>query len=166
MAERSYFLAHGESETKVREFFEARRSAHQAAEALAKEVGGKGAAVGWSMAGVIFEANAPEGWTCKGTTTDGIKYHMPLRRTKAGKELCKRISAIRVPDAKALHSQFSADGGHFASSGMGFAIHYISAEIAKGKAIISVPAGMDFTPPDTTPLKMSEYWAIKEGETA
>lgn len=160
--DRKYFLAHGESEAKVRSFFEKRREANNVAEALAKEVGGKGAAVGRTMVGVIFEGNAPDGWTSKGCVSDGTAYYSPLRRTKAGKDICKRMSAIRVPDASALHSEFTSEGGCLEPNGQGISICWISAEIAKGKAIISVPGGMDFVPSESTPLKMSEYWALKE----
>lgn len=166
MSERSYFLAHGESEAKVRDFFERRTTAIREANDLAKSVGGTCAVFSSYVSGVMFDGNAPEGWTHKGYTTDGGKYWMPLRKSKAGKELAKRLTAIRIPGAMDLHGALSSEGGYLAGSGTGFALHWISAEIAKGKAIISVPAGMDFTPPESTPLKMSEYWAIKEGEAA
>lgn len=166
MIERSYFLAHGESEAKVRDFFERRVAAIREGNDLAKSLGGEGAVFGSHVGGVIFAGKAPDGWTWKGRTTDGSKYYMPLRKNKAGKDLANRLTSIRIPEGRELHSLFSSDGGHLDTSGMGFAIHYISAEIAKGKAIISVPAGMDFTPPESTPLKMSEYWAIKEGSAA
>ena len=162
MMERSYFLAHGESETKVREFFTKRQAAIIAANDMAKEVGGTGTVGAYRVSGILFKDGPPEGWTQKGTSTDGQRYYMPLRRSKAGKALCQRIAAIRIPAASDLHSEFSTDGGHMASAGLGITINYISAEMVRGKAIISVPNGMDFVPPDSTPLKMSEYWAIKE----
>lgn len=166
MAERKYFLAHGESETKVRAFFERRVAAIKEGNDLAVSLGGLCAVFSHCVGGVIFADKAPDGWTMKGRTSKGEKYFMPLRKSKAGKDLASRLTSIRIPEARDLHSQFSSDGGHIDGGGMGFAIHYISAEIAKGKAIISVPAGLDFTPPESTPLKMSEYWAIKEGEAA
>lgn len=166
MGERKYFLAHGESEVKVREFFERRVAAIRAGNELAVSVGATCAVFGSHLAGVLFEGKAPAGWTEKGRTSKGERYFMPLRKSKAGKELAQRLSAIRIPDTVELHSMFSTDGGHIDAVGASFAIHYISAEITKGKVIVSVPAGMDFVPPDTAPLKMSEYWAIKEGEPA
>ena len=164
MSNRKYFLASGESVEKVRKFFEARSAAISSAQALAAEVGGTGPAVSWAMVGVFFEGSAPDGWTSKGVSMDGAKYYMPLRRSKAGKELCKRMATIRVPSAADLHSQFTKDGGHLSQMGSQMAIHYISAEIIKGSVVISVPEGMDYTPPDSAPLKMSEYWALKELE--
>ena len=162
MSERSYFLAHGESEKKVRDFFARRLDALREASELAKSLGGDGTVGSRRVSGVIFKGGKPEGWAEKGVTSTGERYYMPLRKSKAGKALAARISSLRIPDGMELHSEFSNDGGHLATSGMGISIQYISAEIAKGKAIISVPAGMDFTPPESTPLKMSEYWALKE----
>ena len=162
MSERAYFLAHGKSETKVREFFTKRQAAMIAADDIAKEVGGNGTVGAYRISGILFKDGAPEGWTKKGVSTDGQYYYMPLRRSKAGKALCQRISSIRIPGASDLHSEFSRDGGHMSSNGLGITINYISAEIVRGKAIITVPSGMDFVPPESTPLKMSEYWTLKE----
>ena len=161
MMERSYFLAHGESEKKVREFFAKRGEAFTQANAIAKEVGGDRPAVGHRISGITFKA-VPHGWTEKGRTGDGIPYYLPLRKSKAGKELASRIEAVRIPGAVDLHSEFTRDGGHLSSEGLGITINYISAQIIGGKAVITVPNGMDFVPPDCTPLKTSEYWALKE----
>lgn len=166
MSEKKYFLAHGSSEAKVRDFFERRVAAIKAGNDLAKSLGADCAVFSSRVGGVVFSGKAPDGWAKKGITTEGTPYWMPLRKSKAGKELAERLTAICIPDGRELHSLFSSAGGHFAMIGGSFAIHYISAEITKNKVIISVPDGLDFTPPDATPLKMSEYWAIKEGEAA
>ena len=162
MAEKKYFLAHGDSEAKVRDFFERRVAAIREANELAKSLGGDCAVFSSHVAGVIFSGTAPDGWTMKGRTTEGAKYFMPLRKSKAGKEIARQLTAIQIPGGRDLHGLFSSDGGHFDTSMLGLAIYYISAEITRGKVIISVPEGMDFAPPESTPLMMSEYWAIKE----
>lgn len=165
MAERKYYLAHGTSEAKVRDFFERRAAAIRTGNELAVSVGATCAVFGSRLAGVLFEGKAPDGWTEKGRTNKGERYFMPLRKSKAGKELSQRLSAVRITDGVELHSIFTNEGAHLIDTiGGSFSIQYISAEITKGKAIISVPEGMDFVPPDATPLKMSEYWAIKEAK--
>lgn len=165
MSERKYYLAHGDSEAKVRDFFTKRQAAIIAANDMAKEVGGNGTVGAYRISGIVFKDGAPEGWTEKGTSTDGQRYYMPLRRSKAGKALCQRLAQIRIPAASDLHSEFSPDGGHMSTVGLGITINYISAEIVKGKSIITVPDGIDFVPPESTPLKMSEYWALKEAQS-
>lgn len=162
MTERSYYLAHGESEAKVRGFFARRAAAMNAANDLAKSLGGDGAVGSRRVVGILFKSGAPDGWTVKGRTNKGESFCMPLRKSKAGKELAARISALCIPDGSDLHTEFSRDGGHMSSEGLSITINYISAEIRGGKVIVSVPHGMDFVPPDSAPLKTSEYWAIKE----
>ena len=166
--DRKYFLAGGESERKVRDFFRRRQDGFREANAIADEVGGSGAAVGYGVAGIVFEGEVPKGWARKGTTKDGAAYFLPVRRSKAGKALFSRIREVRVPEARDLHSQLCQHREAVTGPGVhgGIAIHYVSAEIVGDRAVISVPDQMDFTPPDSKPLKMSEYWALKEEQDA
>lgn len=158
-----YYLAGGESEQKVREFFKRRADIHDQIIALGKELGGTPIANGRTVSGFAFD-ECPDGWRKAGWTPKGGDYFLPVRRSKAGKELYKRIEAFRIPDAHEIHSMFSNDGGVWGEMSVrgGFPIYYITAEISKGKVIIHVPEKSDLEPPESKLLKNSEYWAIKE----
>lgn len=160
--ERKYFLAHGKSEQIVRDFFARRAAAFDAANALANEVGGMAGAVSYRMVGVVFDGDPPAGWTKRGEASGGKPYYAPLRKSKAGKEIHRRMADVYPPRAGDLHHEFVQDGGVLEQDGANVMISYISAEIVGESAILTVPASMDFSPPDALPLKTSEYWALKE----
>lgn len=165
MVETRYYEAHGPEEQIVREFFESRVAAFRACREVAEKHGGEAVTHGHRMAGIAFSGEAPAGWKRAGSTGDGKAYHLPVKRSKAGKAIAKEIDAIRIPEACNLHSKLAPrDGGVFSEGGPhgGYIIRYITAEIVAGKTIIHVPEGMDFTPAHSTPLKQSEYWQVKE----
>jgi len=164
--ERRYYLAAGNDETVVRDFFKHRNEAFDNATAVAKKHGGTAVTNGYRMCGVAFADDIPHGWKEEGRLPNGSSYYMPIRRSKSGKETSKEIRSILIPGASELHSKFSDDGGVYSDAAdgrMGFIIYYITAEIINGQCIIQVPETMQFDPPESRSLKKSEYWQIKEG---
>lgn len=163
--DRRYYLAAGEDEKTIRDFFQSRADAFKAAEYLAESFGGKAVTQGRYMPGVLFDDDTlPHGWRQVGSLPDGQKYYTPIRRSKIGKATSDAIREIQIPGAPYLHSKFSQDGGVFGESAPhgGFFIAYITAEIIDGKCILRVPDTMEFEPKNSTTLKKSEYWAIRE----
>lgn len=161
--DRKYYLASGEDERKVREFFKRRSDVFNEIDALGKEVGGVPVADNRNLRGFVFD-EVPAGWREAGSTRDSKRYCVPVRRSKEGKAMHERIRAIRIPDASSIHALFSDDGGvwgEMRTSG-GFPIYYITAEIVRDQVIIHVPEKMDFVPEHSRPLKDSEYWQVKE----
>jgi hypothetical protein len=164
-----YYLAKGRDEQTVREFFRSRDEAFAQARAIAEKHGGEAVTRGRTMCGVVFNGEVPDGWKREGSTGDSRAYYMPLRRSKAGKEIAKEIGSVSIPGAIDLHSKLSPnEGSVFGDAGPngGFFILYITAEIVGGQCIIHVPRKMDFRPPHSQPLKQSEYWQIKEAALA
>lgn len=164
--ERRYYLAQGQDEEIVRQFFKERDDAFSKTKEIAAKFGGHPVTQGWRMAGIVFDGGAPSGWKRKDSLSDGRPYFMPERRSKAGKEAHAEIRSVSIPGASELHSKFSNNGGEFGDAGPngGFYILYITAEIIGGQCIIHVPEKMDFHPPHSKPLKHSEYWQIQEAK--
>lgn len=162
--EKRFYLAEGLDEKTVRNFFQERLDALDAASDLAKEYGGKAVTQGRSMVGVAFDGEFPKGWRRAGSTGSGQSYYIPDARSKAGKEAKMAIHNIRIPGAMEIDSRLGGPGGVMADAGPrgGYWMFFITAEIIDGKCIIHVPEKCDFEPKHSKPLKKSDYWKMKE----
>jgi len=90
----------------------------------------------------------------------GCGKYMPNKTTKAGKEIMKKVDAIRIPDHR-LFSELMGGGWLIVRGNMWGSVSF---ETIGDNYVVSVPIGddEDFIPKDVTPLKLSEYYAMKE----
>lgn len=163
--ERNYYIAGGKDLEKTLDFIQQRETSREEIREKAEKYGAKsGATNGFFIGGLIFEnGEAPLGWIEKGRTNDNEPFFLPRRSTKMNREICKDINSVRVPSMAQFNGMFCKDGGVL-KEGEGFSMRrlYISWEKVKDTILLSVPIGSEFTPDGSTPLKMSEYWALKE----
>jgi hypothetical protein len=133
--------------------------------ALAAEVGAEGPVHSHSVVGFVFGGDTPpEGWSEAGRV-EGRPYFAPSRRTKAGRALHGRMAAIRTLTGREFGQAF----GHHGVLVGGNRILFMAFEPLGDALVIAVPRGdgdgEGLVPPDAAPLKMSEYWAMKEAAT-
>jgi hypothetical protein len=119
----------------------------------------------FGIAGLCFEKDPGKAWKPVRGYGEGIYY--PDKRIKEGKDIAKRLKEIEFPGSRTFASLIG--GGFFIISGNRWGS--ISFEEIGDAYIISIPIGKQeqssdasFVPPDTLPLKLSEYYALKEAE--
>jgi len=158
----TYFLIAPESPVMlvVHEFEEKQRQFGEAIIGIrdkygAKEVHAYGRR---SFAGLKFDGNIPKGWRQR---KDGIS--VPDTRTKAGKEVREEVNAI--PRGFDPWSFSSALGEAFLHFGDG-KVYFSTVGQFGDKYVLCVPAPCKVQPEGCTELKTSEYWQIREAETA
>jgi hypothetical protein len=164
--ERKYYLVepNGKSMEAIKEWQRLSREAWANADALTKEYGAKPEILKGreDIHGFIFEHDPGRAWK----PVSGHKgCYAPDKRIKEGKEIAKKLNAIKFPGTRAFSNLIGGgffiivSGGRWAS---------ISFETIGEAYVISVPVGAipsseeEFIPPDARLLKMSEYYAIKE----
>lgn len=160
-SDREYWIAGGEDLERARAFIAERETGFALMNETAAKHGGKPVHNGRGIVGLTFDGSAPDGWIRKGYVS-GKAYFMPKRDSAARKAIAKELASVRINDASGFHSLFSKTGGVMKAAGSGVAIHYIVWDWAGDQILLSVPTGSDFQPTGSTPLKMSEYWALKE----
>lgn len=163
--EREYYIAGGADLEKAEAFIEKRRLASIAMQDVAQNYGAKSCATnGRTIGGLIFINNEPPmNWVEKGRTRDGDVFFLPRRTTKENKEISKHIASVTSPSIHEFHALYSKEGGVLKEgSGLGMRVLYISWEHLGDKLLLSVPIGSDYSPDGSVPIKMSEYWTLKE----
>lgn len=166
--EREYYVAGGADLEKLKGFIENRSAAFKRMAETAAKYGGKAVHNGVRVTGILFDGNAPAGWTPRGSFGVG-KFYLPKRDSAERKAAATDIGNVQLPGAFELHSLFSNDGGVMKTGegqGFGMRLLFISYEDVAGTLLLSIPTGCDFTPDGSEPLKMSEYWALKEKTAA
>lgn len=170
-----YYIAGGKTLDAVRAWQKELHLSDAAIDQLKSEFGAKGMVRrGERIAGLIFEGEAPAGWRSEWGA--GSKFHFPYRKTKADKAIWAKFSAINIPTARAFSTLLGL-GAHGvmtqSASGLGFTMHYpVFETLADERVIVSIPASdsgdpeKEFIPPDCEPLKVSEYFALKEADEA
>ena len=162
--EREYYLAGGADLEKLKGFIEKRSAAFKLMAETAAKYGGKAVHNGVRVTGLLFDGNAPAGWTPRGSFGVG-KFYLPKRDSAERKAAATELENVQLPCGFELHSLFSKDGGVMKEGegkGFGMRLLFISYEDVAGELLLSIPTGCDFTPDGSGPLKMSEYWALKE----
>lgn len=161
--ERKYYLVkpEGKSMEAIMEWQKLSKEASKASYDLAKEYGADQV---WqsreSILGFHFKTHPGRWWK---EVTDHDDIYCPDRRSTAGKTIAKRMESIRLPGNETFANIIG--GGHFIVRGNQWG--RIGFEIFGDKYVISLPIGdpeekdSSFVPPDTTPLKLSEYYALK-----
>lgn len=164
--EREYYLAGGADLEKLKCFIDKRSEAFKHMAETAAKYGGNAVHNGVRITGLVFAGNAPVGWTPRGSVSKG-KFYLPKRDSAERKAAAADIDSLRLPGASELHSLFSNDGGVMkAGDGFSMCLLFISYESIGDKLLLSVPPGCQFTPDGSEPLKMSEYWSLKEKTAA
>lgn len=160
MSERKYFLiAEGSPVMAVIQACIEQQAAFYAA---IKEVQGEyGATDVWSwensrFAGLVFAGAPPEGWR----RSPGKAYCVPSLKTKAGREIKKRLD--RLPTAAdGFEISRMLGGEEYTHWGDGM-VYWSNFQVYGDKRILSVPVQCTVQPPGCVELKMSEYWQIVE----
>jgi len=165
--ERKYYLAQpgGKSMETITTWRKMYKEATAAAYALGQELGASFVyRRGASISGFLFDRDPGRAW--RPLKDQGKGLYMPNRATSIGKNIMKKVNAIKIP----ISSDFAnlLGGGGFILSGN--EIGYASFEIIGDAYIVGIPVEDNpygdnsdpFIPPDTTPLKLSEYYAMKE----
>lgn len=161
-AEREYYIAGGNDLAKAQAFIEARKSAFAEMDRVAKELGGEAVHNSRVIIGLVFPADPPSGWTRRGSV-EGKPYYLPKKVSRSLKEAASKLASATVPSIHKFHALFSKEGGVMKEgSGLGMRVLYISWEYLGDKLLLSVPIGSDYQPDGSEPLKMSEYWSLKE----
>jgi len=139
-------------------------------EALVERLGAKSAIWKHSIVGFIFEdGKAPEGWKNKGKVS-GQSFYAPEKRKKADRELWKEFGSFsRDAFRDAINTLLTGSGWGVMN---GMKIRSCMMEKIGGVRVVGIPTGENDKPghkennhtlPDgITPLKTSEYYALKE----
>jgi hypothetical protein len=166
--ERKYYLVKpdGKSMKAIKEWQRLSHEASEKANAITKELGAKPEILRNSenILGLIFDHDPGRIWKpVKQYGEKGKNCYYPDKRIKEGRALAKRLNAIRLPGTHTFANLIGGgffivtDSRHWAS----ISFHSIGENY-----IISVPIAEKkedaFIPPDTTLLKLSEYYAMKE----
>lgn len=167
-SEREYFIAGGKDLEIAKSFIEKYQALSDAQAEFAHVRGGKAVGQGGYFSGIIFPNGEPIGWVKKGEC-EGVAFFRPARRKGELKQTSDAMDALRVPGCREFHREIC--GTH---SGViagphpkgGARILYASWEWAGETMILSIPVGAGFAPDGSTPLKMSEYWALREKTAA
>lgn len=130
------------------------------------EFGAKSAAVGSYIDGLVFAPGEPPvGWVEKSFDAGG-KYHRPNTRTKSGKSAWKRLNAVRSLSWSDFSSSLGLAGFGVLTSDQtarGQIIRHASFEEVEGDFFILSPVdnhGEWFTPSESEPVKLSEFYAL------
>jgi hypothetical protein len=171
-----YKVTGGKVLEAIHSFLETRNKQLEARNALAKEFGASGYV---SSSGAItafsFDGEHPKGWIQN--RKDG--GHMPTAKTPEGKALRERMKLPQWGASK-FHEMMGLDDFTFMQ---GMRMRYISFEKLGDVFVMHIPKiekpgkedeesglgeGHKWTPPDDgcQPLKMSEYWQLKESHPA
>jgi hypothetical protein len=162
-----YFLAGGKTLEAARDIQAKIAARHKEWRALADEVGAEEVVTRYAVDGFTFVGNPPEGWA-GGRMTDGKPFFYPHKRGKANKELRAKMAALRKIGARDFEAAIGCDKGFMDLTGFGITIRCVGFEAIGDKIIIHVPdiEGTDYTPPDSEPVRQSEYWAMREAADA
>jgi len=169
--ERSYFVAQGKSLDIIQDYLRLATAHREHMLAIKERIGAEG----------VFEVpgdNLIVGFSFVGDLPEGLRWDkrvsgmaVPDRRLKVGKALAKEMAEHPCPTSweftgKMIGGTKRLGPNRFGSGDiMGFAGY----EVIGDRYIISVPHAKGkepTTPHDATPLKRSEYWALKEAAEA
>lgn len=146
--------------------FEALRKDQLAArQALCKEYGAsKCLGTEHSVSALLFEGKPPEGWRLR----PGRPYDCYLPPKGAlGKALRARMADLPLASWEDFSHALNCNGVLGGSAGGGFCIRVLMYEQIGETMILHVPKESKWQPPEgCTPIKVSEYFQIKEGVTA
>lgn len=162
------YIALGNDLYRLRKFFEKAKEESDKSIAVAAKYGGKPIQHGGSVAGIAFDSEPDKTvWRMvhgfyDEAIGDTVKYYMPRRTTKTGREMYSEIKSCRVLDASNLHNIFCKDGGARVPTSRGFKLLYMYTEEYSGTNILIVPKKSDFKPDGSQRLKMSDYWLMRE----
>lgn len=161
------FLAEGKSREIVEAFWQQRSEVAARQKMLTDEVGALNAVTQGGVIGFVFENDEhPDGWKKVGAIS-GKNYFAPTKRTDAGKAIRTRMAELRMPGASDFHGMFPGVGFGIMDGRQGI-IRWMTYDIINDDTVVilvprpSNPSEELYTPPDAKPLKMSEYWALKE----
>jgi hypothetical protein len=122
------------------------------------------------LQGLVFTpGKEPEGWE---KVRGHYDVYKPTGKTKAGRELRRRLARLDVPDALQFQRYVLGEKTDNPFRFMdGLSMYYMVFETIGEVTILKVPKTPQkdqWTPPDDQciPLKTSEYWQIKESESA
>lgn len=111
--------------------------------------------------GAMFkDKKPPEGWLKMARQTDC--YRPPAG--KKGKEWRERLISLKLFAAAEFHARIVPGSFGFIDIPQ---IRYVTPEKIGDVLVLLVPIcedGKNFNPPDTVPMKDSEYWTLKEAE--
>jgi hypothetical protein len=162
--ERLYFVATGRSLAAIEKANAERKAAGEARWNYAMSVGGVGTyGTEESFCGVVFPVGAvpPIGWKLDPSRGgEGKPVFVPDRRRREGKAIAAELqnTRYRKPTARTLFPCMVISGRY---------AHFAYVEKIGDKTIVSIPKendGEQYVPDDAAPLKMSEYYRLKEEE--
>jgi len=165
--DRKYYLVdpNGKSMEAIKEWQRMKIAAIEAAKNIALEFGADTEVItrGNFVAAFQFKSDPGRAWRPISKIGEFLHCYTPDLRKKAGKAIFNRLSAIRMPGSEDFAKLIG--GGFFIVCGNQWGS--ISFQKFDDKYVISMPIGdrdnadAAFVPPDTTPLKLSEYYALK-----
>lgn len=163
-----YKVTGGSVKAAVETFQKEHAVAQKKLQELCKPVGADGAWGGpRSNEGLTFPGAPPDGW--KLTNRKGACY-MPKGKTPEVVELREKIRDAAIPTARRFQELVTGKDNWFGFMD-GLGIHLLLFEIIGKTTVLKVPdcdGGdyKDWVPPEECkPLKMSEYWKLKEKVT-
>jgi hypothetical protein len=149
----------------IQEAIETERAHKKAVWAFADEFGAPRIhrTTNWSiqLRGLLFDGEPPKGWRVNVRK----KCATPDERTKAGREIAKRMRALPVGVSAATFSSMLdevlplSSHTHWGDD----TVSWSTFEQYGSKFVLSVPTACGISPPGCRELKMSEYWKIREG---
>jgi len=161
----NYFVAAGPSLDAVRQWQLERKAVSAQIEAVRERVGAEAAVNRRTLVGFTFAGDVPAGWARAGEV-EGKSYFAPTRRSQAGKALRQEMGALRPPGVEA----FARLIGLGPYVGADYVLRYVTFAILVDTTVIRVPAdtggSRKVTPEGGTPLKLSEYLAMKSRHVA
>jgi len=160
--ERKYYLVTpgGKTDQVIQEWRRLNHEACEAGLALGQDLGATEVfRQGPRIGAFVFDKDPGRSWR---KIRGEENQYMPHKGTKEGRAVAERIDAIKIPDS---HSFAKMIGCGVIISGAQWGVPGF--ETLGDCCVISIPVGNSdisapFVPPDTTLLKMSEYYALKE----
>ena len=177
MAERIYYRTHGKTKEKLESLHRQFAENDAAITRWAKVEGGDGYWHRNGLGGIAIAEgkDIPHGWRYVHTSADGNLFLAPNKRTKAGKNLALQMEELPpVPHSSHVSDAFGAGAFDFIENGR-IGRCWLHSEKVGEEYILSVPVSnysftdeppKQFTPPEATELKLSEYHALKEAQAA
>lgn len=176
----------GKSHAIVMAYIAECQACHDARSAYCKQLNADAYHAGWGISALLFkpEVTLPDGYRIdeKRGRHEGMVYAVPNRKVAAGKARVKELESLPgMPDAMRFsrligfpvyikgRAMLQASYGKIGESyiiSIPKMDEVTESDLTGNLNDVSKKKASQFIPPDCTPLKLSEYYAMKEAEEA